>query len=138
MLFNQKNKINISNFIMPDWIWKGETKPEQDRHLYLSDGFNDKERAVCVTNGRQTETGALQSVHIHHAMETFSPERVVLWSILTPMLQLCVPIMYSSATLLSRSSRLESANVNDLFQCIQLQEIVKGLCLLLLYQLFMR
>ena len=49
MLFNQENKINISNFIMSDWIGKGETELEQDRYLYLSGGFNDTEGAVCVT-----------------------------------------------------------------------------------------
>ena len=91
MLFNQKNKINISNFIMSDWIRKGEAESEQGRYLYLSGGFNDTERAVWITNGRHTEVDALQSdheeansrmfVHTDHAMETFSPERVVLWSI---------------------------------------------------------
>ena len=55
MLFNQKNKINISNFIMLDWIRKEEAELKQDRYLYLSGGFNDMERAVCVTNGRHTE-----------------------------------------------------------------------------------
>ena len=99
MLFNQKNKINISNFIMSDWIRKGEAELEQDRYLYLSGGFSDTERAVCVTNGRHTEVDALQSdheeadslmfVHIHHAMETFSPERVVLWSIDTDVAIMC-------------------------------------------------
>ena len=81
-LFNQKNKINISNFIMSDWIRKGEAELEQDRYLYLSGGFSDTKKAVCVTNGRHTEVDTLQSdheeadsrmfVHIHHAMETFS------------------------------------------------------------------
>ena len=99
MLFNQKNKINISNFIMSDWIRKGEAELEQDRYLYLSGGFNDTERAVCVTNGRHTEVDAPQSdheeadsgmfVHIHHAMETFSPERVMLWSIDTNVAIMC-------------------------------------------------
>ena len=99
MLFNEKNKINISNFIMSDWIRKGETELEQDRYLYLSGGFSDTERAVCVTNSRHTEVDALQSdheeadsrmfVHIHHAMETFSPERVLLWSIDTVVATMC-------------------------------------------------
>ena len=99
MLFNQKNKINISNFIMSDWIRKEEAELEQDRCLYLSGGFSDTERAVCVTNGRHTEVDALQSdheeadslmfVHIHHAMETFSPERVVLWSFDTDVAIMC-------------------------------------------------
>ena len=99
------------------------------------------QREQSVTSGRHTEVDALQCdheeadshmfVHIRHAMETFSSEKVVLWSIDTD-----VAIMYSSATLLNCSSRLESASVNDLFQCIQLQEILEGLCLLL-YQLFM-
>ena len=52
MLFDQKNKIKISDFIMSDWIRKGEAELVQDRYLYLSDGFNDKERAICVTNGK--------------------------------------------------------------------------------------
>ena len=99
MLFNHKNKINISNFIMSDWIRKGEAELEQDRYLYLSGGFNDMERVVCVTNGRYTEVDAIQSdheeadsgmlVHIHHAMETFSPERVVLWSTDTNVAIMC-------------------------------------------------
>ena len=85
-LFNQKSKINISNFVMSDWIRKGEAELEQDRYLYLSGGFSDMKKAVCVTNGRHTEVDTLHSdheeadsrmfVHIHNAMETFSPERV--------------------------------------------------------------
>ena len=85
-LFNQKNKINISNVIMSGWIRKGEAELEQDRYLYLSGGFSDTKKAVCVTNGRHTTVDTLQSdheeadsrmfVYIHHAMETFSPERV--------------------------------------------------------------
>ena len=69
---------------MSDWIRKGEAELEQDRYLYLSGDFNGTERTVCVTNGRHTEVDALQFdyeeadsgivVHIHHAMETFSPE----------------------------------------------------------------
>ena len=62
-LLNQKNKINISNFIMSDWIRKGEAELEQDRYLYLSGGFSDTEKAVCVTNGRHTEVDTLQSDH---------------------------------------------------------------------------
>ena len=126
---------------MSDWIRKGEAELEQDRYMYLSGGFNDMERVVCVTNGRYTEVDAIQSdheeadsgmfVHIHHAMETFSPERVVLWSIDTNVAIMVSISMYSSATLLRCSSTLESANVNNLFQCIQLQEILEGLCLLL-------
>ena len=84
---------------MSDWIRKGEAELEQDRYLYLSGGFSDTKKAVCVTNGRHTEVDTLQSdheeadsrmfVHIHHAMETFSPERVVLWSIDTDVAIIC-------------------------------------------------
>ena len=84
---------------MSDWIRKGEAEMEQDRYLYLSGGFSDTERTVCVTNGRHTEVDAFQSdheeadsgmfVHIHHAMETFSPERVVSLSIDTDVAIMC-------------------------------------------------
>ena len=53
MLFNQKNKINISNFIISDWIRKGEAELEQDRYLDLPGGFNDTESAVLKMAGTQ-------------------------------------------------------------------------------------
>ena len=63
---------------------------ETDICILLVVSMIQRERAVCVTNGRNTKVDALQSdheeadshmfVHTHHAMETFSPERVVLWS----------------------------------------------------------
>ena len=129
MLFNQKNKINISNFIISDWIRKGEAELEQDRYLYLSGGFSEgREQSVLQMAGTQ------KLMHFNLTMRKLTRAClytfIMLWKhlaqkewccgVLTPMLQLCVHIMYSGATLLSRSSRLESVNINDLFQCIQL------------------
>ena len=48
LLSNPKNKANIANFLLTDWIKKCEKELPEGREIYLSGGFHDMKRAVKV------------------------------------------------------------------------------------------
>ena len=51
MLSNPKNKANIANFLLTDWIKKCKKKLTEGREIYLSGGFHDMKRAIKVVLG---------------------------------------------------------------------------------------
>ena len=88
MLSNPKNKANIANFLLIDWIKKCKKEAPEGREIYLSNGFHDIKRAVKVVLGSQSEIEELQSdheetdsrmfLHIAHAKQVLGVDRVLL------------------------------------------------------------
>ena len=63
MLSNPKNKANIANFLLTDWIKKCKNELPEGHEIYLSSGFHDMKRVVKVVLGSQSEIKELQSDH---------------------------------------------------------------------------
>ena len=63
MLSNPKNKANIANFLLTDWIKKCKNELPEGHEIYLSGGFHDIKRVVKVVFGSQSEIKELQSDH---------------------------------------------------------------------------
>ena len=91
MLSNPKNKANIANFLLTDWIKKCEKELPERREIYLSGGFHDMKREVKVVLGSQSEIDEFKSdhkeadsrmfLHIAHTKQVLGVDRVLLWSI---------------------------------------------------------
>ena len=61
MLSNPKNKANIANFLLTDWIKKCKKELPEGREIYLPGGFHNMKRAVKVVLGSQSEIEEPQS-----------------------------------------------------------------------------
>ena len=99
MLSNPKNKANLANFLLSDWIIKGEQRLGVGCQLYLSGGFHDMKYAVKVENGHHVEVPELASDHeeadsrmflnIAFAKQELGVKRVILWSLDSDVAAMC-------------------------------------------------
>ncbi len=99
MLSNPKNKSNLVDFIMTDWIGQCQDALSNDKQVYLSGGFKYPRRAVVVHQGSVRPVAELESdheeadsrmfLHINHAVEVLDIKRFVLWSIDSDVAAMC-------------------------------------------------
>ena len=99
LLSNPKNKQNICNFVFNDWIVKARQLLKENEKLTLSGGFKDGQTALQITRHSQANIDALRSdheeadsrmfAHVSHAIELYSPGRVIIWSIDTDVAAIC-------------------------------------------------
>ena len=98
-LSNPKNKQNICNFVFNDWTVKARQLLKENEKLTLSGGFKDGQTALQITRHSQANIDALRSdheeadsrmfAHVSHAMELYSPGRVIIWSTDTDVAAIC-------------------------------------------------
>ena len=90
MLSNPKNKENVANSLLSDWVEKGISGLPHGHKLYLAGGFTDPKRAVEVMLGHHRRVQGLESdheeadsrmfLHINFARQTLGVQRILLWS----------------------------------------------------------
>ena len=99
LLSNPKNKQNICNFVFNDWTVNARQLLKENEKLTLSGGFKDGQTALQITRHSQANIDELRSdheeadsrmfAHVSHAMELYSPGRVIIWSIDTDVAAIC-------------------------------------------------
>ena len=99
LLSDPKNKQNICNFVFNDWTVKARRLLKENEKLTLSGGFKDGQTALQITRHSQANIEALRFnhgeadsrmfAHVSHAMELYSPGRVIIWSIDTDVSVIC-------------------------------------------------
>ncbi len=99
MLSNVKNKANLADFLLRDWIAKLELRLKPAFEVYLAGGFHDINRAVKVVLGGHSEVPELGSdheeadsrmfIHIAHGRYKLGVNRVVLWCLDTDVAAMC-------------------------------------------------
>ena len=99
LLSNPKNKENICNFVFDQWTVKAATQLKEGQSLVLSGGYEEGLTAIRVTCQGKIAIDALRSdheeadsrmfSHIAYAMETYVPERIIVWSIDTDVAAIC-------------------------------------------------
>ena len=91
LLSDPKNEQNISNFVFNAWTVKARRLLKENEKLTLFGGFKDGQTALQIVRHSQGNIDALRSdheeadlimyAHVSHAMELYSPGRVIRWSI---------------------------------------------------------
>ena len=99
LLLNPKNKENICNFVFNQWTIKAATQLNEGQSLVLSGGYEEGLTAMRVTCQGKIAIDALGSSHEQaysrmfshtvYAMETYVPERIIVWSIDTDVAAIC-------------------------------------------------
>ena len=99
MFSNIKNKANIANVLLNDWIIKREEQLEPENVIYLTGGSHDITKAFRVVSGNHSSVPELQSDHeeadprmflvVAYLVETVGVNRVILWSIDSDVASLC-------------------------------------------------
>ena len=91
MLSNTRNKANIADFLMNDWVEQCQEKLPADSKVFLAGGFHDFRKAVEVRGGGHARAEQLESdqeeadsrmfLHVSFVAKKHGVKRVLLWSI---------------------------------------------------------